>query len=243
MTNVDLSVLSTSRQGSLPLRGYLARPEGEGPWPGVVLIHEIFGIDDVMRRHARRMARSGYLTLAVDLYSAGGAKRCVVSTMRALFRGTGRAYTDIETARQWLLDSDHCTSKVGVIGFCMGGGFAMVCAGASFDAAAVNYGQLPKNYEEVLARACPIVGSYGAKDGSLKNTAKKLDDALTLTGVTHDVKQYDDAGHSFMNDAPVGPRPLRPLLKISGMGPSPEAAGDAWRRIDEFFATHLSADA
>jgi carboxymethylenebutenolidase len=242
MTNVDLSVLSTSRQGSFPLRGYLARPESDGPWPGVVLIHEIFGIDDVMRRHARRMARSGYLTLAVDLYSAGGTQRCVISTMRALFRGTGRAYTDIESARQWLLGSDHCTSKVGVIGFCMGGGFALVCAGTSFDAAAVNYGQLPKNYEEVLARACPIVGSYGAKDRSLKNTAMKLDDALTSTGVTHDVKQYDGAGHSFMNDAPVGPRPLRPLLKISGMGPSREAARDAWQRIDEFFAIHLSVD-
>jgi carboxymethylenebutenolidase len=240
MPDVDLSVLSASRHGSFPLRGYLVKPEGEGPWPGVVLIHEIFGVDAVMRRQTERMARAGYLTFAVDLYSAGGAKRCVVSTMRSLFSATGRAYTDIETARQWLLASEDCTSKVGVIGFCMGGSFALVSAGTGFDAAAANYGQLPKDYEDVLARACPIVGSYGAKDKSLKNVAQKLDDALRVAGVTHDVKEYDGAGHSFMNDAPVGPRLLRPLLKIAGMGPQPAAAADAWRRIEEFFAQHLA---
>ena len=239
MTDVDLSILSASRKGSSPLHGYLVRPEGAGPWPAVVLVHEIFGIDDVMRRQTERMARAGYLTLAIDLYSAGGAKRCVISTMRSLFSGVGRAYTDIETARQWLLDQDDCTTKVGVVGFCMGGGFALICAG-DFDAAAVNYGQLPRNYEQVLARACPIVGSYGAKDRSLQGAAAKLDDALAAAGVAHDVKEYQGAGHSFMNDAPVGPRPMRPLLKIAGMGPNPEAAADAWTRIEHFFSVHLA---
>jgi carboxymethylenebutenolidase len=205
----------------------------------VVLVHEIFGIDDVMKRQTERMARAGYLTLAIDLYSAGGAKRCVISTMRSLFSGTGRAYTDIETARQWLLDQNDCTTRVGVVGFCMGGGFALICAG-DFDAAAVNYGQLPKNFEQVLARACPIVGSYGAKDKSLQGTASKLDDALAAAGVAHDVKEYPGAGHSFMNDAPVGPRALRPLLKIAGMGPNPAAASDAWSRIEHFFSEHLA---
>jgi len=239
MTDVDLSVLSASRKGSFPLRGYLVRPEGAGPWPGVVLVHEIFGIDDVMRRQTERMARAGYLTLAIDLYSAGGAKRCVISTMRSLFSGVGRPYTNIETARQWLLVQDDCTAKIGVVGFCMGGGFALICAG-DFDAAAVNYGQLPKNYEQVLAGACPIVGSYGAKDRSLQGAAAKLDDALAAAGVAHDVKEYRGAGHSFMNDAPVGPRPMRPLLKIAGMGPNPEAAADAWSRIEHFFLEHLA---
>jgi len=240
MDNVDLSVLSASRRGSLPLRGYVARPEGVGPWPGVVMIHEVFGIDDVMRRQADHLARAGYLTLAVDLYSAGGAKRCVVSTMRALFSGRGRAYTDIETARLWLRESPECTGKVGVLGFCMGGGFALACADTGFDVAAVNYGQLPKNLDEILASACPVVASYGAKDSSLKNAAAKLEAALKAAGVAHDVKEYEATGHSFMNDGPVGPRPLRPLFKIAGMGPAPEAATDAWRRIEEFFTTYLS---
>lgn len=242
MTSVDLSVFSSQRRGSLPLRGYLVRPEGPGPWPGVVLIHEIFGLDDVMRRHAERLARAGYLTLAVDLYSAGGTARCVISTMRSLFRGTGLAFRDIETGRAWLRDRTDCTSKVGVLGFCMGGGFALASAASGFDAAAVNYGQLPKNLEEILAGACPIVGSYGARDRTLRDTAAKLEDALRVAGVAHDIEEYHDAGHAFMNDAPVGPRPLRPLLKIAGMGPEPTAASDAWRRIEEFFDTHLIND-
>ena len=203
------------------------------------MVHEIFGIDDVMRRHALRMARAGYLTLALDLYSDGGTKRCVISTMRSLFSGVGRAYTDIETARQWLAQREDCTTKVGIVGFCMGGGFALVSAHTGFDAAAVNYGQLPKNVEEALSNACPIVASYGSKDRSLKNVAAKLDSVLTAAGVAHDVKEYEGVGHSFMNDAPVGPRPLRPLLKIAGMGPRPTAASDAWARIESFFAEHL----
>lgn len=239
MTDVDLSALSAQRSGSLRLHGFLATPAGEGPWPGVVLIHEIFGVDDVMRRQTRRMADAGYLTLAIDLYSAGGAARCLVSTMRSLFSGTGRAYADIETARRWLVDSPDCTSKVGVIGFCMGGGFALVAAETGFDAAAVNYGQLPKDAEDALAGACPIVASYGDRDRTLAHAAQKLEDVLTRAGVAHDVKEYVGAGHAFMNDAPVGPRPLRPLLRVAGMVPHPEAAADAWRRIEEFFDHYL----
>ncbi len=241
MPNVDLSALSDERGGSIPLRGFLAIPDGEGPWPGVVLIHEIFGVDDVMRRQTMRLAAAGYLTLAIDLYSAGGAAHCLVSTMRSLFSGTGRAYTDIETARRWLLDSRDCTSKIGVIGFCMGGGFALVAATTGFDAAAVNYGQLPKDVEHSLATACPIVATYGARDRTLRGAAAKLEEALTRAGVAHDVEEYAGAGHAFMNDAPVGPRPLRPLLRVAGMVPHPDAAADAWHRIEEFFEHYLAS--
>ncbi len=236
---MDLTGAAASSEGSRPLRGYLARPEGSGPWPGVLTIHEVFGLDDVMRRQADRLARAGYLTLAVDLYSAGGAMRCVVSTMRAMFSGRGRAFSDIATARRWLLGSPDCTGKVGVIGFCMGGGFALLSAHDGFDAASVNYGQLPKDVEAALAQACPIVGSYGGRDRPLKGAAAKLDAALTKAGVVHDVKEYPNAGHAFLNDAMAGPRPLRPLLRVAGIGPEPASAADAWLRIEAFFAEHL----
>ncbi len=238
-TNVDLTDRSGPLAGSNPLRGYLATPSGTGPWPGVVMVHEIFGLDDVMRRQADRLARAGFLTLAVDLFSAGGARRCLVSTMRSLMSGKGRAFADIETGRSWLLESADCTGKVGVIGFCMGGGFALLTAATGFDAASANYGQLPKDIDAVLDDACPIVGSYGGRDFTLKGAAAKLDAALTRAGVVHDVKEYPSAGHAFLNDAASGPRPLRPLLRVAGMKPEPTAAVDAWHRIDEFFNTHL----
>ncbi len=239
MTDLDLTTLSATRGGSRPLHGYLAHPAGERPWPGVVLVHEVFGVDEAMRRHADRLAAAGYLTLAVDLYSAGGARRCLVATMRAMTSGQGRAFTDIETARTWLTDAPECTGRTGVIGFCMGGGFALLTASTGFEAAAVNYGQLPKDLDAAVTGACPVVGSYGGSDRTLRGAAAKLDGALTKAGVVHDVEEYPGAGHAFLNDIENGPRVLRPLFRVAGMGPEPAAAADAWKRIEAFFAEHL----
>jgi carboxymethylenebutenolidase len=240
MTDIDLSDLAADRAGSRPLRGYLATPAGPGPWPAVVMIHELFGLDDVMRGHADRLAGLGYLTLAVDLFSAGGAVRCLVTTMTAMIRGHGRAFGDIRAARDYLAASSDCTGKIGVIGFCMGGGFALLTAGDGYDAASVNYGQLPRHLDETLSGACPIVASYGGRDRSLRGTAGRLEAALDKAGVIHDVKEYPAASHAFLNDAETGPRPLRPLLRVAGIGPEPESAKDAWGRIERFFSTYLS---
>jgi carboxymethylenebutenolidase len=239
VSDIDLSDIAATRGGSRNLRGYLVKPSGAAPWPGVVMLHEAFGLDAVMRRQAERLAAAGYLTLAVDLFSAGGAVRCLVSTMRALITGHGRAFADIEAAREWLVQSPECTDRIGVIGFCMGGGFALLTAGSGFEVASVNYGSLPRDLDAAAAAACPIVASYGGRDRTLRNAASKLEEALTKAGIVHDVKEYSTAGHAFLNDAETGPRVLRPLLRVAGMGPEPAAAADAWHRIEDFFAHHL----
>jgi carboxymethylenebutenolidase len=203
------------------------------------MIHEIFGLDDVMRGHADRLAGLGYLTLAVDLFSAGSTARCLVSTMTAMMRGHGRAFADISAAHDYLAASPDCTGKIGVIGFCIGGGFALLTANNGFDAAAVNYGQLPRHLDEKVLGACPIVGSYGGRDPSLRGAARRLDAALDKAGVTHDVKEYPAASHAFLNDAETGPRVLRPLLRVAGIGPEPDSAKHAWNRIERFFAAFL----
>src|SRR5258708_19818043 len=117
MTDIDLSDLAAARDGSRPLRGYLASPAGTGPWPAVVMIHEVFGLDHVMRGHADRLAGLGYLTLAVDLFSAGSTARCLVATMTAMIRGHGRAFADICAARHYLAASPDCTPKIRAIRF------------------------------------------------------------------------------------------------------------------------------
>ncbi|MFU9031301.1 dienelactone hydrolase family protein [Rhodococcus erythropolis] len=239
MVDIDLTGRAAVVGGSQPLRAILETPTTPGPWPGVVMIHEAFGLEEVMQRQAKRLAAAGFLTLAVDLYSAGGAKRCLVPTMTSMLRGHGKAFTDIEVARSWLVESPDCTGKIGVIGFCMGGGFAMVSAG-DFDAASVNYGQLPRKLDEAVVDACPIVGSFGSKDFSLRGAAAKLETALSNAGIENDVKEYPTAGHAFLNDAEAGPKVLRPLERILGIGPDPVAAQDAWKRIDSFFGRHLA---
>ncbi|MGX1675558.1 dienelactone hydrolase family protein [Streptomyces sp. NPDC055400] len=241
VTHIDLTRLSATSGGSRRLTGHLARPDGPGPWPGVVIVHEALGVDDVMLRQAERLARAGYLALMPDLFTDGGVARCLVPTMRAALSGRGRAYQDIEAARLTLAEHPDCTGRIGLIGFCMGGSFALMTAGSgSFDAASANYGLLPKDMDRTLNGACPVVASYGGRDRMLKGAAAKLDAALDRLGVTHDVKEYPQAGHSFLNDAKIGPRLLRPLLRVSGIGPHPESAADAWQRIEAFFGEHLA---
>jgi carboxymethylenebutenolidase len=237
-TTVDLSESPVSGI-SRGLVGHLARPAGDGPWPGVVVLFEAFGVNDVVLRQAERLAAAGYLALVPDLYSQGGAPRCLVATFRAMRSGEGRAFRDIEAARQWLAESPDCTGAVGVIGFCMGGGFALMTANRGFDAAAANYGMLPKDPDTALTGACPIVASYGGKDRELKGAAAKLEARLEQAGIPHDVKEYPAASHSFLNDAEVGPKLLRPLIRVAGVGPEPASAADAWRRIESFFGEHL----
>lgn len=212
-------------------------PVGEGPWPGVVVLHEAFGLTVDIKQQADRLAAAGYLALAPDLYTGGGAVRCLKGTFAALLRGQGKAFGDIEAARALLAGRADCTGKVGVIGFCMGGGFALLAASQGFDAAAPNYGHLPENAVEALSGACPIVASYGRRDPSLRGAALELERVLTEVGVDHDVKEYPDAGHSFMNRHNSGP--LSVLERVGGLSYHEPSAEDAWGRILRFFEEHL----
>jgi carboxymethylenebutenolidase len=220
------------------LRAYLAVPPvGTGPWPGVVVVHEAFGLTDDTRQQADRLAAGGYLALAPDLFSAGGPVRCLRSTFRTLARGEGPAFDDLAAARSWLTRRSDCSGRVGILGFCMGGGFALLGATRGFDASAPNYGQIPSDLEGVLQGACPVVASYGGRDRTLPGAAGRLDGVLTGLGVDHDVKEYPEAGHSFMNRHNAGP--LAVLERVAGFGYHHPSAEDAWRRIFGFFSRHL----
>lgn len=232
MTLIDIQITPE-------LKGMLAVPEGEGPWPGVIMVHEVFGIDDNMQAQMRRLAQAGYLVVTPDLYSRGGARKCLTATFKALAAGKGQAFEDISSAKSWLKTRPDVTDKVGVIGFCMGGGFALLLANQGYDAANANYGILPTNMEEALSGACPILGNYGAKDKQLKDAKVKLDETLTKLNVVHDIKLYPEAGHAFMNPKQGGGPFFGTLLRVTGAKPNPEAAKDAWLRIEDFFAQHL----
>jgi carboxymethylenebutenolidase len=220
-------------------RAVVLRPTSGGPWPGVVMLHEAWGLDDVLRRQATRLASAGHVVLAPDLLGDGPLLVCMRRTLKALSTRTGKPFALIQQAREQLLGDPQVNGRVGVIGFCMGGGFALLVAADGFDASAVNYGMVPDDVDEVLRGACPVVASYGGRDKGLAPAIPRLRAALEKNEVPYDLEVYPTAGHSFLNDAPNGPRVFRPLLKVAHVGPDPVAAPDAWRRIEAFFGQHL----
>lgn len=220
-----------------PLAGYLSVPLEGGPWPGVVVIHQAFGLDADIRRITDRVAHMGYLAVAPDLLAAGRF-RCLARLFRDVRRGSGESLDRLLALVDWLKARADCSGRVGVIGFCLGGGLAFLlgCSG-SVGAAAPNYGKAPPG--DLLALSCPVVASYGGLDRFFRKEAVKVGEQLEGSRIVHDVKLYPDAGHAFMNQTDDR-GPLTALMgPFMAIGYHRDAAEDAWRRIEGFFARFL----
>ena len=233
-------------EGGGALRAALALPSEDpatkaAARAGVIVLHEMFGLNDDMRRIASRFADAGYVAVVPDLYSHGNKALCLTRVLLDGGRGSGDSgpMADIEATRQWLAARDDVDGeRIGVAGFCIGGGFALAFGvRGGVKASAVNYGTVPKQREK-LAGTCPVVASYGGRDRLFAPAAGRLERHLEALGVPHDVKVYERVGHSFMSKDNIPgwmtrlPSPMQP-------GYSEEEAEDAWARILRFFAEHV----
>lgn len=229
----------------------LASPAGGDPAAAVVVIHEMLGLNDDIERICRRFAEAGYVALAPDFLAGLGPRPiCMFRLLRGLAQGEhGRPFRRLDVAREWLAARpDVSGPSIGVAGFCVGGGFALLYAGARGHAAARGegpalavvapfYAAVPKD-ESTLDRLCPTVASYGGRDRVFGHQAERLARLLAERGIPHDVKTYPDAGHSFMNRHGRVTRLLESVAPTAG-GYVHGAAEDAWSRMLTFFARYL----
>jgi carboxymethylenebutenolidase len=219
----------------------LALPDSDaGPFPGVVVIHDIYGFSTDLKRHCQRFAEAGYAAIGPDLYR-GGRPGCVVKTLTSMLTNEGFAYEVIDAARRTLGARDDVDAeRIGVAGFCLGGGFALVAAAdQAFAVAAPFYGAVPKHASR-LEGLCPTIAQFGALDTVYLSHAKRLARHLEELGVEHEVHVYEEAGHSFMNQlegrlAPLGRHtPIRAFYDA-------ETEALAWSRLLDFFARHTGS--
>ena len=195
----------------------------------MVVIHEAFGLNDNIRDITRRFAGERYAALAVDLFTDHSRVICMARLMGSMLTGREPAsVADLAAAMDHLVAQPGVDpDRVGAIGFCMGGGFAIAWGRRDrrLRAIAPFYGTNPRPIEAVR-RMCPVVGSYPGKDFTAR-AGRKLDGHLARLGVARDIKVYPGARHSFFND--------------TGRAYDEDAAADAWRRTLDFFTEHVQS--
>jgi len=209
-----------------PLHAYLARPDGEGPFPGLVLIHEAYGLNDDMRRIAEQFAGEGYAALAVDLFAGRNRAVCMFRFFAGMFLNAldHGGIHDLKAALDFFAAQPFVdAARLGAVGYCLGGAFAVAwaCTDARLRVIAPFYGSANPP-AEALARSCPVVGSWPAPDFSTA-AGKKLDEALDRHHIPHDIKIYPGATHSFANQ------------RRDESDVNRAAAEDSWRRVLAYF--------
>jgi carboxymethylenebutenolidase len=215
-----------------PARGYFARPSvapESQALPGVVMVHEWWGLNDNVRMMARRLAGEGYAVLAVDMYGrVASTPEQAREYMGEVMAHPERGAAHLAAATAYLQDARHAP-RLGVVGWCFGGGWSLQAAlhlPARVDAAVMYYGRVVTDRAELAALDAPLLGLFGAEDTGIPVAAvREMESTLRALGKDVTIEVYPGAGHAFANP--------------SGQGYRAEPAEDAWRRTTAFFARHL----
>lgn len=219
--------------GDTATTGYLALPEGEGPFPTLVLIHEWNGLVDRVRQVADAFAAEGYVALAVDLYSGRTGSnpqenRALTQEVRA---NEPEMIANLDHAARYLRERSDVTGKVAAMGWCFGGGVALSYAlgGENHEGTAIFYGSLIEDPEILASITHEVYGTFAELDqGIPPDQVERFAAALDQIGIRNDIHVYDDVNHGFW-------------LRVGAERERRETAGlDAWTRLKAYLARTLS---
>jgi carboxymethylenebutenolidase len=213
------------------VKGHLAQPDGNGPWPAVIVIQEWWGLDNQTKSIADRFAQTGYLAFAPDLYHGELAQLGDGDTATKLVQKYGpNAHLDLQSLYDALKVHPDCSGKIGSVGFCFGGRMSLTLSmSRPLNAVCTFYGGgMQTIFDQLkLNLKAPVLGFFGDNDQSIPvGTVEEFKKLLDEVGVEHEVIMYPNSGHAFFRDS--DPNVYKP-----------EAAKDAWERATKFFAKHL----
>lgn len=214
------------KSGQETVSGYLAVPETPGKHPALIVIHEWWGLVPWVKVQTRKFAAAGYVSLAVDLYRGKTTDNPKVAREMATTLPPQRAMRDLEAAFDYLAARpDVEANKIGTVGWCFGGGWALRLAihEPRLAACAINYGELTTDPVALGKIRCPVLGNFGADDTVIPPAkVRAFEAAMKKAGKALNVKIYPGAGHAF--ETSNEPKRYRP-----------KASADAWRRMIAFF--------
>jgi carboxymethylenebutenolidase len=223
------------RSDGPPTPGYASLPYGAER--GVVVIHELFGRQPEIDRVVDRFASAGYAAVGPDLFAGRSKPACIRRALTTISTGEGTFAEQLAEAKRWLSDEAKLDERrIGVIGFCIGGGLALA-VGRRFAAVSSNYGDLPP--DEILRESPPIIACYGGRDRIFRRNGERLRERLRVLGRAEpEVHNYASVGHSFLTDGrhPIATALSWPLFHIRY---HPAVAEDAWGKILGFFERTL----
>jgi carboxymethylenebutenolidase len=217
------------KSGDDTVKAIAYSPEGKGPFPAIIVIHEWWGLNDWVKEQANKLADQGYLALAVDFY------RGKVATTRAEAHELSRAPADrvkrdLHAAFVYLQSQPNVKKdRIGAIGWCWGGGYSLQVAlqEPTLAADVINYGDVSADADQLKKINAPILGLFGAQDrGITSDDVKKFGEEIDKLGKKADITIYPDAGHGFQNP-------------VNSPGYNAKDTADAWKKINDFFARTL----
>jgi carboxymethylenebutenolidase len=182
-------------------KGYLAEPQGEGP--GLIVLHEWWGLDDSMRKMADRFAAEGFVTLVPDMFGGDSTEQPDEAEQQLMALNMDQAVKDMRGAVNMVLSNEKCNGAVGAVGFCAGGGLAVWAAAEvpEIGAAVTYYYVMPHGKPDFSKIKGPVLGHFGTEDEFIPpEDAKTLEAEMNEGGVDTTFEYYEDAGHAFAND-------------------------------------------